>query len=105
MEVIAGKECSDDGSAAVFVRSVRLPDSCPGEADTLSSNFFPDNKISVVTDQWCKEAEKRTTAGSITQFTGGTLTPPAQTYAGVIKGWRTWVVFSYTADVSSHRSA
>ncbi len=52
------------------------------------SNFFPpENKISVVMDQWCKEVEKRTNGRvKITQFAGGTLTPPTQTYAGVIKG-------------------
>lgn len=65
------------------------------------SNFFPpDNKISVVMDQWCKEVEKRTNGRvKITQFTGGTLTPPAQTYAGVIKGVADLGLsfFSYTA--------
>jgi TRAP-type transport system periplasmic protein len=52
------------------------------------SNFFPpENKISVVMDQWCKEVEKRTNGRvKVTQFAGGTLTPPGQTYAGVIKG-------------------
>ena len=52
------------------------------------SNFFPpENKISVAMDQWCKEVDKRTNGRvKITQFAGGTLTPPAQTYAGVIKG-------------------
>ena len=52
------------------------------------SNFFPpENRISVVMDQWCKEVEKRTNGRvKVTQFPGGTLTPPAQTYAGVIKG-------------------
>jgi len=52
------------------------------------SNFFPpDNRISVAMDQWCKEVGKRTNGRvKVTQFTGGTLTPPAQTYAGVLKG-------------------
>jgi len=52
------------------------------------ANFFPpDNKISVVMDQWCKEVEKRTNgAVKVTQFTGGTLTPPAQTYISVTRG-------------------
>lgn len=52
------------------------------------SNFFPPaNRISVAMDQWCKEIEKRTNGRvKITQFAGGTLTPPTQTYAGVIKG-------------------
>lgn len=52
------------------------------------ANFFPpDNKISVVMDQWCKEVEKRTNgAVKVTQFPGGTLTPPAQTYISVTRG-------------------
>jgi TRAP-type C4-dicarboxylate transport system substrate-binding protein len=52
------------------------------------ANFFPpDNKISVVMDQWCKEIEKRTKGSvKITQFTGGTLTPPTQTYISVVRG-------------------
>lgn len=52
------------------------------------ANFFPpDNKISVVMDQWCKEVEKRTNGSvKITQFTGGTLTPPTQTYISVVRG-------------------
>jgi len=52
------------------------------------ANFFPpDNKISVVMDQWCKEVEKRTNGTvKVTQFTGGTLTPPAQTYISVTRG-------------------
>jgi TRAP-type C4-dicarboxylate transport system substrate-binding protein len=38
-------------------------------------------------DQWCKEVEKRTNgAVKVTQFTGGTLTPPAQTYISVTRG-------------------
>jgi TRAP-type C4-dicarboxylate transport system substrate-binding protein len=59
------------------------------KAITLNlSNFFPpENKISVVMDQWCKEVEKRTNGRvKVTQFPGGTLTPPAQTYVGVVKG-------------------
>jgi TRAP-type C4-dicarboxylate transport system substrate-binding protein len=59
------------------------------KAMTLNfSNFFPpENRISVALDQWCKEVEKRTNGRvKVTLFSGGTLTPPAQTYAGVIKG-------------------
>jgi len=38
-------------------------------------------------EQWCKEVEKRTNGTvKITQFTGGTLTPPAQTYISVTRG-------------------
>lgn len=52
------------------------------------ANFFPpDNKISVAMDQWCKEVEKRTNGNvKVTQFTGGTLTPPTQTYISVTRG-------------------
>jgi TRAP-type C4-dicarboxylate transport system substrate-binding protein len=53
----------------------------------LSNMFPPENKNSVLMDQWCKEMEQRTKGRvKVTQFYGGTLTPPAQTYAGVIKG-------------------
>jgi len=52
------------------------------------ANFFPpDNKIAVAMDQWCKEVEKRTNGTvKITQFAGGTLTPPTQTYISVTRG-------------------
>lgn len=73
-----------------FLMSLACPQiDAQEKAITLNlSNFFPpDNKISIVMDQWCKEVDKRTNARvKITQFPGGTLTPPGQTYAGVIKG-------------------
>lgn len=52
------------------------------------ANFFPpDQKISVAMDQWCKEVEKRTDGRvKVTQFAGGTLTPPTQTYVSVTRG-------------------
>jgi len=52
------------------------------------ANFFPpDNKISIAMDEWCKEVEKRTNGRvKVTQFTGGTLSPPTQTFQAVIKG-------------------
>jgi TRAP-type transport system periplasmic protein len=38
-------------------------------------------------DQWCKEVEKRTNGTvKVTQFPGGTLTPPTQTYISVTRG-------------------
>jgi TRAP-type C4-dicarboxylate transport system substrate-binding protein len=38
-------------------------------------------------DQWCKEVEKRTNGRvKVTQFSGGTLTPPTQTYISVTRG-------------------
>ena len=67
---------------------------CPGsyaqeKVTTLKfSNFFPaTNRVSILMDQWCKEVDKRTNGRvKVTQFPGGTLTPPAQTYDGVVKG-------------------
>lgn len=52
------------------------------------SNLYPANhRISVLSDEWCKEIEKRTNGGvKITMFHGGTLTPATQVYDGVVKG-------------------
>jgi TRAP-type C4-dicarboxylate transport system substrate-binding protein len=52
------------------------------------SNFFPaTNRISILMDEWCKEVDQRTNGKvKVTQFPGGTLTPPAQTYDGVARG-------------------
>ncbi len=49
------------------------------------SNFFPPaNKISVLSEQWCKEVEKRTNGRvKVDYYPGGTLTKPAQTYDSV----------------------
>ena len=66
-----------------------LPNYAQEKAITLNlSNMYPpDNRNSILMDQWCKEVDKRTGGRvKVTQFPGGTLTPPAQTYAGVIKG-------------------
>lgn len=53
----------------------------------FSDMFPPDNRVSIHMSQWCKEVEKRTNGRvKVTLFSGSTLTPPAQTYAGVIKG-------------------
>ena len=53
----------------------------------LSNMYPPENKNSIIMDQWCKEVDKRTSGRvKVTQFPGGTLTPPAQTYDGVAKG-------------------
>jgi TRAP-type transport system periplasmic protein len=64
------------------------------------SNFFPaPHKISVLTEQWCKEIEARTNRRvKITYFPGGTLSPAAQTYENVIKGIADigFSVFGYT---------
>ena len=52
------------------------------------SNFFPAlHKHSILAEQWCKEIEKRTNGRvKISYFPGGTLTPAAQIYDGVVKG-------------------
>jgi TRAP-type transport system periplasmic protein len=52
------------------------------------SNFFPaPHKHSILAEQWCKEVEKRTNGKvKIAYFSGGTLTPAAQTYDNVVKG-------------------
>lgn len=52
------------------------------------SNFFPaPHKNSLLSAEWCKEVEKRTNGRlKITYFPGGTLTPAAQTFDGVLKG-------------------
>ncbi len=52
------------------------------------SNFFPaPHKNSILSEQWCREVEKRTNGKvKITYFAGGTLTPAAQTYDNVVMG-------------------
>ncbi len=76
-------------SVAVLLASIWL---CPPPAHAQLSlklaNFFPpDQKISVAMDQWCKEVEKRTNGRvKVTQFAGGTLTPPTQTFISVTRG-------------------
>lgn len=63
------------------------------------SNLLPaPHKISLVSEEWCKEIEKRTNGGvKITMFHGGTLTPATQAYDGVVKGLSdvAMSVFSY----------
>jgi len=52
------------------------------------SNFFPaPHRHSILAEQWCREIEKRTNGRvKIAYFPGGTLTPAAQIYDGVVKG-------------------
>jgi len=52
------------------------------------ANFFPaPHNNSLIADAWCKEVEKRTNGRvKVSYFPGGTLTPAAQTYDGVVKG-------------------
>jgi hypothetical protein len=63
------------------------------------SNFAPaTHKTSVLSEEWCKEVEKRTNGlVKATMFHGGTLTPPTQAYDGVVKGLSDMAqgVFSY----------
>ena len=63
------------------------------------SNLLPaPHKISLVSEEWCREIEKRTNgAVKITMFHGGTLTPATQAYDGVVKGLSdvAMSVFSY----------
>jgi TRAP-type transport system periplasmic protein len=64
------------------------PSQAQAQVELKLANFFPpDQKVSVAMDQWCKEVEKRTNGKvKVTQFTGGTLTPPTQTYISVTRG-------------------
>jgi TRAP-type C4-dicarboxylate transport system substrate-binding protein len=63
------------------------------------SNLLPaTHKISLVSEEWCREIERRTNGGvKITMFHGGTLTPATQAYDGVVKGLSDLAmsVFSY----------
>ncbi|RJR53233.1 MAG: C4-dicarboxylate ABC transporter substrate-binding protein [Desulfobacteraceae bacterium] len=75
--------------AAVLLASVWVHQSpVQAQVSLKLANFFPpDQKISVAMDQWCKEVEKRTNGKvKVTQFAGGTLTPPTQTFVSVTRG-------------------
>lgn len=52
------------------------------------SNLFPPmHPNAKLSDEWCKEIEKRTSGRvTFTHFAGNTLTPPTQTYDSVVKG-------------------
>jgi len=52
------------------------------------TNFFPPvHEISKLSEEWCKEVEKRTNGRvKILYFPGATLTPPMQTYDSTVKG-------------------
>jgi len=56
---------------------------------TLSySNFFPaTHKNSIIAEEWSRELEKKTNGRvKISYYSGGTLTPAAQTFDSVVKG-------------------
>jgi TRAP-type C4-dicarboxylate transport system substrate-binding protein len=59
-----------------------------GQIKLNYSNFFPaPHKMAVLSVEWGKEIEKRTNGRvQVTVFPGGTLTPAAQCYDGVVKG-------------------
>jgi TRAP-type transport system periplasmic protein len=73
-----------------FIISMAIPVGLAHSAEiTLTySNFFPPtNRVSVLSEQWCKEVEKRTNGKvKINYFPGSALTKPAQTYDAVVKG-------------------
>jgi TRAP-type transport system periplasmic protein len=76
-------------SVAVLLASVwlHLPPVHAQSSLKLANFFPPDQKIAVSMDQWCKEVEKRTSGRvKVTQFSGGTLTPPTQTFISVTRG-------------------
>jgi len=53
----------------------------------FASFFPPENKVSLLMVDWCKEVEKRTNGRvKVTYFAGGTLAPAVQIYQAVIKG-------------------
>ena len=88
---------------AVFLCVAAFPAVCPAQEKVISlnySNFFPaPHKNSILSEQWCREIEKRTNGKvKISYFPGGTLTPAAQTYDNVVKGIADigFSVFGYT---------
>jgi len=53
----------------------------------FASFFPPENRVSLLMVDWCKEVEKRTNGKvKVTYFAGGTLAPAAQIYQAVVKG-------------------
>jgi TRAP-type C4-dicarboxylate transport system substrate-binding protein len=52
------------------------------------STFFPSgHPHTVLSEQWCKEVEKRTNGRvQVRHYPGATLTSPPQTYSGIVKG-------------------
>jgi len=77
------------GCVLLLVISVTMPSF---GADTVirlkyADHAPPAHAISIVTQQWCKELEKRTNGRiTVAYFPAGTLVPLAQTYDGVVKG-------------------
>lgn len=88
--------------AGCFFLSILVIGVGPSHAvDLTYSIFFPATHThTLLATEWGKEIEKRTKgAVKITMFPGATLTPPAQSYDGVVKGISDIAmgVLSYTA--------
>ena len=86
--------------AAFLVVSSAAPVNAQQKTVTLNySNMLPaPHKISQLSEEYCREIEKRTNGGvKITMFHGGTLTPATQAYDGVVNGLSDLAmgVFSY----------
>jgi TRAP-type transport system periplasmic protein len=79
-------------AAIIFLCSLSITSSVCLAADKVVtlrySNFFPPaSAISVISEEWCKEVEKRTDGRvKVQYFPGATLTKPAQTYDAVKLG-------------------
>ena len=74
-----------------FMGIMVFPSPVPAQTKTYElsySIFFPaPHKNTVIAGEWAKEVEKRTNGKvKITIFPGGTLTPAATCYDGVVKG-------------------
>ena len=80
-------------ACAVLLLCLPLIGSCtkPAPAETIQltySNFFPPTNLnSILAEQFCAEIKERTNGGvEITYYPGGTLTPAAGVYDGVVNG-------------------
>ena len=74
---------------ATFLLPVLVSSLSHAQVVTLkySQTFPAANKFSTLSEQWCKEVEKRTNGRvKVTHYPGATLTPPVQTYDSVVKG-------------------
>lgn len=72
----------------VLVLTVACAPQEPQAIELTYSNFFPPTHLhSVLADQFCQEIERRSNGRvKITYYPGGTLTPAAQIYDGVVQG-------------------
>ena len=77
-----------------------LPASAQSVIRMKYTSFMPPtHPISRLSDQWCKELEKRTNGRvKVAYFPAGTLVSANQTYDGVVKGIVDigWSIMSYT---------